>query len=234
MKSVFIKSVLAIVAVSFISSCASNEIGHSKDVNQDEINQGYSIYYNQVNKAAEITAFFRFAGPNGTTLILDKPSTVNLNGEELNLVESDSRGAYYSKVFEDVIPDREYELVFSDINGEIYTNRVKWKNIKVDSVPLSIESNHDDLIIKFDSDPDNRFEEVEVSISDAEQTVTEIFKNVVMKRVVIKADKLKPLHGKAEVSIKRYGYHHLKQQAHAGGYFNTQYELKPFEITILE
>lgn len=233
MKSVFIKSALAIVAVSFIPSCASNEIGHSKDVNQDEINQGYSIYYNQVDNAAEITAFFRFAGPNGTTLILDKPSTVHLNGEELKLVESDSRGAYYSKGFENVIPDKEYEFLFADINGKRYTNRVKWNNIKVDSVPLSIERNQD-LIIKFDSDPDNRFEEVEVSISDAEQTVTETFKNVLMKRVVVKADKLKALHGKAEVSIKRYGYHQLKQHAHAGGYFNTQYELKPFEVTILD
>lgn len=60
--------IVALVFV-FIHSCASNEIGHSKDVNQDEINQGYFIEYDEATDKTEITAFFRFAGANGTTLI---------------------------------------------------------------------------------------------------------------------------------------------------------------------
>jgi hypothetical protein len=34
--------------------------------------------------------------------------------------------------------------------------------------------------------------------------------------------------------VKRYGYRDLKQHAHAGGYINTQYTLKPFTVRIQE
>jgi hypothetical protein len=65
-----IKSLFLSMLVIILVSCASNEIGESKDVNQDKIYQDFSIQYDEETEKATIQSQFRFAGQDGTTLVL--------------------------------------------------------------------------------------------------------------------------------------------------------------------
>ncbi|MCW5908548.1 MAG: hypothetical protein KIS94_11865 [Chitinophagales bacterium] len=233
MKLFRFKVIAVAVVISLASSCASNEIGHSKDVNQNEICQTYTVEYSEADDKTEVTAFFRFAGPNGTTLILDNPSTFTINNEKLKLHQTESRGAYYSKTYKGKMPEGEYVFRFLDLDGKEFTNKLNWTNMGVDSVSASLNRN-ENLVILFTDDPEGRNEEVTVEISDTANTVTETFKHVRKNRVVIKADKLQSLHGKLNINIRRQGYTQLKQHTKAGGYFFTDYELRPMHVTIAD
>ncbi len=84
-----------IISIIIMAACSSNEIGESKDVAQDKIYQAYSISYSEGNSNAEIYCQFRFAGKNGTTLVLNKPSQVQFDGEKLPVDSGAASGAYY-------------------------------------------------------------------------------------------------------------------------------------------
>ena len=123
------KKIFFAAAIVFISSCASNEIGHSKDVNQDEIHQGYSVSYDEEKNETDIHVFFRFAGPNGTTLILDAPSKVEMDGTPLQKDENTGVGCYYFKKVNVNLPDKEYVFTFTDINGKKFENKLNFRNM---------------------------------------------------------------------------------------------------------
>ncbi len=216
-----------------IHSCASNEIGHSKDVNQDEINQGYFMEYDEAKDKTEITAFFRFAGPNGTTLILDAPGKVEMNGEKLDLKETKDAGAYYYKTLNGKLPDGEYSFEYTDLHQKSFKNTVSWKNIEVESVSDSF-SHSDGLLISFNDDPQGRKEEITIAISDSANSISETISHVRREKIKIAGSKLKDLHGPLEINMRRNGQFNLKNQTHAGGYIGTAYRLKTFSAYLTD
>jgi len=82
-------------AILALSSCKSNEIGNSKDVNPDAIYQEYQVWAAEGDKEAAFTALFRFGGDAGTTLVLNGNSHVNFDGKLLKADSSYTMGAYY-------------------------------------------------------------------------------------------------------------------------------------------
>ncbi len=221
------------ILIIFISGCASNEIGHSKDVNQDEINQGYRISYDETLGHTDITAFFRFAGPNGTTLILDSPSSIELNGESFTENPSSGVGCFYNKVVKGQLPDNTYVFTFSDMNGKKFENKLNFRNMQVEEIPKQISKN-DGLTIHFTDKPEGRGEDVDVEITDDSISVSESYKHVFLERIRFPKEKLDRLHGTAKIKIRRYGSFELKQHAHAGGFITTDYALAPKEVVISE
>lgn len=85
---------ISIISACIFSACSSNEIGESKDVAQDKIYQSYSVSYSDGNTNAEIFCQFRFAGSNGTTLVLNSPSQLQFDGEKINVDSSAGSGAF--------------------------------------------------------------------------------------------------------------------------------------------
>src|SRR5207253_2195966 len=77
------------------SSCTSNEIGNSKDVNPDAIYFDYRIYGDEKDENITIYLQYRMGGKNGTTLVLNKPAKVELDGEEISADSAKLSGAYY-------------------------------------------------------------------------------------------------------------------------------------------
>src|SRR5215813_15531708 len=107
-------------AVTLIASCTSNEIGNSKDVNPESIYFDYRIWGDE--DAGYITARlqYRFAGPNGTTLLLENPSKAEFDGVAIKADSSKMNGAYY----EVTKPVKEFAgkhtIVFTDRDGKQY------------------------------------------------------------------------------------------------------------------
>ncbi|MBS1656251.1 MAG: hypothetical protein JSU05_15470, partial [Bacteroidetes bacterium] len=69
---------LLFAAICLQPSCASNEIGNAKDVNPDAIFFDYKIWGDESKDIATCMLQYRFAGPNGTTLVLEDPSKVEI------------------------------------------------------------------------------------------------------------------------------------------------------------
>jgi hypothetical protein len=227
------KKIFFAAAIVFISSCASNEIGHSKDVNQDEIHQGYSVSYDEEKNETDIHVFFRFAGPNGTTLILDEPSKVEMDGTPLQKDENTGVGCYYFKKVNGNLPDKEYVFTFTDINGKKFENKLNFRNMMAEELPKEI-SKKEGLTIHFTDKPEGRNEDLTVEIFDDSTEVNEIWKHVFFERVKFPKEKLDKLHGNISVRIRRNGYTELKQHAHAGGFISTEYVLAPRTLKITD
>ncbi len=123
----------AIICLTLLFGCASNEIGNSKDVNPDTIYTGYEIRYTEGDEMVECIARFRFAGKNGTTLVLTNPSKIELDGIAMPVDSSNAAGAYYhvDKPFNGF--EGKHSLVFTDINGKTYDETFTFKPFKLDS-----------------------------------------------------------------------------------------------------
>lgn len=151
MKSFFNIAAFTGVAL-FFTGCTSNEIGESKDVAQDKIFQSYSVKYHEGDPTAEVYSQFRFAGRNGTTLILSSPSQLQFDGEKIKVDSGDYSGAYYklTKPAEGFYGN--HSFVFTTTDQKNYTNSFAFSSFKLVNVPASA-SKKQDLLLPFETPP---------------------------------------------------------------------------------
>jgi len=131
-----------------LASCSSNEIGQSEDVNQETIFQEYRLEYNEREKEASLFAQFRFAGENGTTLVLTNPSGVSYNGTVLKVDSNDFSGAFYSTAIPVKKLIGEHTFLFTDVDKRKYENHFRMDSFYVTDIPVSI-SRRAPALIKF-------------------------------------------------------------------------------------
>jgi len=103
-------------------SCASNEVGQSKDVNQETIYQDYSVVAGNTEGTVTITAQFRFAGANGTTLVLNPPGKFEVDGKEIAVDSSDFSGAFYSITLPSHQLAQQHSMRFTDTEKRKFDN----------------------------------------------------------------------------------------------------------------
>jgi len=133
----------------FFGSCTSNEIGNGKDVNPSAIYFDYRIWGNEGDDAITVMLQFRFGGANGTTLVLEEPSKVELDGKQIMTDSSKMTGAFY----EMVKPIKEFTgkhtIVFTDINQKQYKEEFNFQPIVLrTTIPKEIKRN--DLVFELD------------------------------------------------------------------------------------
>lgn len=135
-----------------LASCSSNEIGQSKDVNQETIYQQYRLEYNENEKEASFFAQFRFAGENGTTLVLTDPAKLEYNGAVIKVDSNGFSGAFYgTKVpLQQVLG--KHQLIFTDVEKKKYVNEFTMDSFYLSEIPASV-SRRAPALIKFKSPP---------------------------------------------------------------------------------
>jgi hypothetical protein len=109
-----------ILTLFFISSCTSNEIANSKDVNPDAVFFDYEIWAEEGKDDVTVNLQYRMGGPNGTTLVLDEPSEVMLDGEKLQPDSAKFSGAYYELQKPTASFTGKHSIVFTDLNKKEY------------------------------------------------------------------------------------------------------------------
>lgn len=125
----------SVCAIALFSACTSNEIGESKDVSQDKIYQSYSIsQYGETNDV-DISCQFRFAGRNGTTLVLNTPSKIVFDNETLKVDSSDVSGAYYATSKPAAGFLGTHHFAFTDINNKTWENNFSFENFLLVNAP---------------------------------------------------------------------------------------------------
>lgn len=121
-KNQLLMPVFATAVAGILYSCASNEIGQSRDVNQETIYQDYSVVAGDTDATTTITAQFRFAGANGTTLVLNPPGKFELDGKEIAVDSSDFSGAFYKITLPFYQPAQQHKMRFTDTEKRKFDN----------------------------------------------------------------------------------------------------------------
>ena len=145
--SFFIPS-LALISIFFLFSCNSNEIGNSKDVNPDAIFFDYKIWAEEGREEVTVNLQYRMGGKNGTTLVLDEPSKVVFDGEQLKVDSAKVTGAYYEVQRSFASFPGKHTISFTDLNKKEYNEQFEFTPFTLEpNVPTTM--NRDDLVFNF-------------------------------------------------------------------------------------
>lgn len=215
----------------FISSCSSNEIGNSKDVKPDAIFFDYEISADEDREFVTINLQYRMGGRNGTTLVLEDPSQVALDGEELGVDSSKLGGAYYEvqKPLVDFIG--KHEIEFRDLNNKTYKEEFDFTPFSLDpEVPKTMTRG--DLVFKFKGlNPRDQIGVIIIDTSFSSPDINSV-DSVRNGELVIKAERLaKVTNGPINLQFYREYVKPLKNSTQEGGKFLIKYGFRrEFEL----
>ena len=128
-------------------SCTSNEIGNSKDVNPEAIYFDYEVWADETNPDVTVHLQYRMGGKNGTTLVLDAPSKVRFDGEEMKLDSAKVTGAYYEVQKPTGTFAGKHTITFTDHNKREYKEEFEFIPFTLDSLPAVMTRG--DLVFTF-------------------------------------------------------------------------------------
>lgn len=109
--------ITSIIAVAVLTACGdTTEIGRAQDVEAEAVFIDYKVSADETAGLATFNATYRFGGPNGTTLLLESPASVLLDGDSLAADSSGMGGVFYehSEAIEDFAG--KHSVAF--VNGE--------------------------------------------------------------------------------------------------------------------
>ncbi|MGC4103236.1 hypothetical protein [Ferruginibacter sp.] len=228
-------ALVLIVAASSITACSSNEIGNSKDVAQDKIYQHYSFSYNEGDANAELYCQFRFAGKNGTTLVLNSPAGVQFDGSNLPVDSSKYGGAYYRKYVEANKIYGSHSIVFNTIENKKLENSFSFEHFTLTGVPAAAAKSKP-LVINFETAAlkDNDYIELSTNNSDSSFTVTHTASDK-GNFITVPAKELQRQKGKVlELSATLYRTIPLQQNTSEGGDISVRHTLKTVNLPLTQ
>jgi len=227
----FLASILISISIFSLLSCTSNEIGNSKDVNPDAVFFDYDIRAEEGNEDVTVNLQYRMGGKNGTTLVLDEPSKVMLDGEQLKVDSAKVTGAYYEtqKPFDSFAG--KHTISFTDLNKKEYNEEFEFTPFTLEAnVPSTL--NRGDLVFNFKGL--DSIDYLSVILTDTSYTSDDIndIDTVRNGRLVITADRLSALiNGHIHLQFFRERTLPLKNPTKEGGKFVITYGLKrDFEL----
>ncbi|MGZ5222520.1 MAG: hypothetical protein ACXWC7_20700, partial [Chitinophagaceae bacterium] len=104
------------MVVFVLAACDNVEIGYARDVDPETIYYDYKIWAEEGKDDATVMLQYRFAGKDGTTLVIEEPSKVTFDGEELKMDSAGFTGVYYEKIRPLKDFSGKHTIVFTDKN----------------------------------------------------------------------------------------------------------------------
>lgn len=226
------KLIYIFLSVFAFAACSSNEIGESKDVTQDKIYQQYSISYTEGSTHAAIFCQFRFAGVNGTTLVLNSPSQLQFDGEKLPVDSSSGSGAFY-KVNKPVSGFYgNHTFAFTNTDRKILENSFSFDNFKLVNIPPGV-SKQQSFNLNFETAAlqSDDYIEIETNNTDSSFSITHTARQ--SNAIVIPAAELQRQKGN-ELTLEATLYRKvpLQQSTGEGGTITIRYSLNPVKIKL--
>jgi hypothetical protein len=222
---------ICLVSLVFLFSCTSNEIGNSKDVNPDAIFFDYEVWAEEGKEDVTVNLQYRMGGKNGTTLVLDEPSKVMLDGEQLKVDSAKVTGGYYEVQRPLTSFAGKHSINFTDLNKREYNEEFEFRPFSLEpDVPSTL--NRSDLVFNFKGlDP---VDYLSVILTDTSFTSADIndVDTVRNGRLVIRSERLSALiNGPIHLQFYREQTLSLKKSTKEGGKFMITYGLKrDFEL----
>jgi hypothetical protein len=226
----FIATILVSISIFSLFSCTSNEIGNSKDVNPDAVFFDYEVWAEE-GKDVTVNLQYRMGGKNGTTLVLDEPSKVMLDGEQLKVDSAKVTGAYYEVQRPFTSFTGKHTISFTDLNKKEYNEEFEFAPFTLDAkVPPTL--NRGDLVFTFKGlEPVDYLSVILTDTSFTSKDINDV-DTIRNGRLVIKADRLSALvNGPIHLQFFREQTLPLKKSTKEGGRFIITYGLKrDFEL----
>ena len=222
----FTVSIVTSISIFFLFSCNSDEIRNSKDVNPDALFFDYEIWADESKEDVTVNLQYRMGGKNGTTLILNEPSKVMLDGEQLKVDSAKVTGAYYEVQRPLTSFAGKHTISFTDLNKKEYNEEFEFKPFSLEpDVPSTL--NRGDLVFNFKGL--DTLDYLRVILTDTSYTSHDIndIDTVRNGRLIIKADRLSALiNGPIHLQFYREQILPLRKPTKEGGKFLITYGLK--------
>jgi hypothetical protein len=224
----FLISILTVTSI--LLSCTSNEIGNIKDVNPDAVYFDYEIWADETNPGVTVNLQYRMGGKNGTTLVLDEPSKVLFDGEQLKVDSAKVTGAYYEIQKPTASFAGKHTVTFTDLNKKEYKEEIEFIPFTVDSIPAAM--NRGDLVFTFKGlDPVDVLDVAltDTSFASADINDTDTIRN---GRLIISASRLSKLvNGPINLQFYKEVVKPIKNGTKEGGRILIRYGLRrEFEL----
>ena len=216
----------------FATACSSNEIGNSKDVNPETIYMDYSVDYREGDDSVNCFLQYRFAGSNGTTLVLTSPSKVAIDGVEINADSANLSGAYYEKKFAADNFNGQHTITFTDINNKVLEEKFSFHRISCTTqIPQVIGK--EKFVLAFNGAANSDVINVTISDTSAATEDIQISNPVTSTQLIITAAQLKKLAtGPVQINIFKNQDLPLQQPTAEGGKFILSYDIKDAAVEL--
>ncbi|HRH61193.1 MAG TPA: hypothetical protein PL045_11515, partial [Chitinophagaceae bacterium] len=194
----------------------------------------YLVTADNEQDSISFRAQFRFAGENGTTLVLSSPGYISFDGMEVPADSSKYEGAYYEKHFHKDGFAGNHSIIYTDLNGNQHKEEFKFHKITCSEDFAAVSKKKNWVIHLSGADEADK---VDVSISDTSLSNNAIeLKDVqAAKPITISADQLKELKtGPLEIEIKQTKEIPLKNATQEGGTFQLFYHIKTIRTELKE
>ena len=226
-------NLVLIFSVLAVSACTSNEIGESKDVAQDKIFQQYSVKYTEGDENVTVTGQFRFAGGNGTTLVLTKPSQLAFDDEVIKVDSSGASGAYYQAKKAASGFNGKHHFDFTDINNKKFDNDFDFQKFQLANAPMEA-SKKSNLNIEFSPKTlnDGDYVEIKSANTDSSFSVRLDGKNDAGAIQIPAKELMRQKKGEVKLEVTLYRNVNLQQDTAEGGSMEIRYTLKPITVKL--
>ncbi|MFI5187276.1 MAG: hypothetical protein ACHQF0_11160 [Chitinophagales bacterium] len=214
-----------------LTACTSNEIGNSRDVNPDAIFFDYKIRGDEKDKRVTVYIQYRMGGPNGTTLVLNDPAMVQLDGEMIPVDSARLTGAYYEIQKPSDSFAGKHTIMFTDLNQKEYKEDFQYQRFSLKTkIPPIVHRG--DLVFDLEGLESEDF--VRVTATDTSFTSRDIVEIDTVKngRLMISSDKLKNLvDGPITLLLSKETEKAVKNGTREGGRIVVSYDLqREFEL----
>ena len=148
------KLLFPLVCIVVIFACCNAEIGNIKDVSPETVYTKYLVTYVESDSVVLVRAQFTFAGPNGTTLVLNTPAKIELDGDSIHVDSTTEDGAFYEVKKPASVFKGSHTLVFTGTNGTTYSQPFTFTPIKL-ATPIASQIPKEGLLLNFSGLQDN-------------------------------------------------------------------------------
>lgn len=178
------KALILLAVVAGLSAC-KKEV--SKLVDQDKIWTYYELFYNENDGKTYATATFRFSSEIGTRLMLSDPSTVSVDGIEMDW---NPETGNYTTEFAGIKTTVDFDWV--DLDGNSFSNSIEIRDVDYPSV-LDDSLFHSDPVNYFlwEGAPLDSFESVILTLDGEGNTDRRVFSVDTLNASTITIDSLK-------------------------------------------
>lgn len=215
----------------FYCACQS-EIGNSEDVTTSSIYMHYTISYTEGDDSANCYLQYLFSGPKGTTLVLNSPSKVELDGTEINVDSTYLAGAFYSKNFIPVA-GKEHFIKFTDIDEKAHEESFSFQPVACITKVADTINAKNNIVLELSGV--NKGDILHLGIVDTTFDKNKIEKDITLtnNKIEITAKELNQMtNGPLVFQMYKTIEMPLKNGTKEGGSFMITYSLKPIETEL--
>jgi len=221
-----------LVLVIFVFSCKEQDTADSKVANPEAIFLDYKISGEEDRDFVTCLIQFRYGGEDGNGMVLQKPASVKLDGQELNADSVKMIGAFYEVQMPVEQFAGEHVITFTDVNNKQYKETFRFTPFSLrKELPETVKRDSFSLFLQ-NVGPGTAIRYVLADTSFTTEDLNEVQKMSSEGRIIFtrtEIGKLKP--GPVTLLLSREEERRVKTSTREGGRISISYSLRrEFEL----